>query len=592
MNPRQKFRYLINFGSGFEEVEPIVPDIKFNYEKSDGQAFYRHVMNTELLFCKNDFKKLYVIESSCGRCEPLDFKVEICCGGTWSTYWEGNINLNTADFNIDKCQVTIKPEPRDKYDCVLSNWKTKVNVINCTDKLDIEYYLGTIECETCTEFNTTFDYTDPYPVAECTPPLLASDGWNITRNCLFGVRDLADIGIDRLRAERIETIYCREFFADTTNTQPPGTGWLSVAGGWARPIPTVLANTTVGAVSGIQVSFDVKQTYNVSGLKSETVTLDNGNEQTTYTECTFSNGMKLGNVINCLLKECDLELKSNFFGWNGDGIFPDNTAYECAQRDLQCLAVFDWSDIVLDRSTLATKAEITLEKLLECLSNAFQVKWKIIDGFFCLEHCSFYESEIGLDLTTGKKADCIHGYNRYSFVDGAFPKREVFNWANSGSDYFDGNDIVYADNCSKDDEKEYNVECFNVDLDYGVQNFGETELENFYLVSLLESNGIYYINDGNKPLSWTNIHECYYCFNRPQFQGTVNGELKCFESAQRLRQQVPFDVPLNCNEIKDFDPKKLVKTQLGSGEIASFELSTRNCFANITVVHSTPKCCS
>lgn len=588
-----KFKYLINCGNGYEQIKPQNPDILFGYTKENRQAFARKVSNTQLLFCSDDFKLLYEKENSCDRCDRIPFKVEICCQGEWKVYFEGYFNFDKGVWNEDKCEVSIQPQPLDEYTCIFDHWETSINLIDCTEKIEVQYYLGEIECEVCEDLNIEFDYTDPYPTAQCDPFLDVSEGWAITRNCLFGVRDLADIGIDRLRAQKIQTTFCREFFADTTGNVPPGVGWVSVSGGWARPIISNYLGDVISADSDIQATYDVKQNYQTSGIKSETVTLDNGNERTDYTECVFSNGMKLQEAINCLLQECELEVKSNFFGWNVDGTGLLNVPYTCADVDLQCLALFQKTDITdVDSFEDATKAEIKLKDLLECLTNTFAVKWFVKDGFLCIEHESYCQKTNGWDLTGDKHKDCLRGKGQYTYLDASKPQFERFTWMDSGSQYFDGSDIEYNTGCTDMGEEEtYPVDCWSTDVDYGVRNPTEINTDGFYLVSVLESGGTYYVNESNTPLSWTELHECYHCHNRPQWQGIVNGELKCFESVHRQKQQTEIELPFSCADLLAFDAEQLVNTQFGWAEVTNFSFSVRTCYASLTPLHEEINCC-
>lgn len=573
---KQKFRFLLDLGNGFEQVEPIVPDIKFSYQKEGDEAFYRHVINTELVFCKSDYRKLLSFEESCDRCDGVLVKVEICCSGEWFDYWSGYLNLNDGKWNLDKCTLAITPTLEDQYTCLLDIWDEEENILFNTPKVQADWFQGEIQCQTCTQtgVNTTFP-VGFQPYAQCLPP---DEGWTVVSSNYQGATLLgSSTNTYQITNGIITTQYCREFLASPAT--PAGSGWIPVTGGFARPLDASYAilDTTVN-FTGSTLILD----FYVAGYNNANI--DN----------PLDNGIKLEDVLNIWLSKCDLEIKSNFFGINPDGNYPANTAYACALSDLQCLIIYQKTDVLFyQKQERATKWDISLEDLLECLFNTFQVKWDIIDGTFCLEHCSYFDSEQGLDLTASKKkAECLRGYNSYSYVDGAFPKYERFSWMDNVSPYFNGNDIKYGSKCTDpEEEKEYKADCWTTDLNYVINNPDEIDTDGLFVIAAVESNGSYYVDDSNNALSFTELLNCYWIYNRPQFEGTVNGETVCFETAQMLKEQAALEIPLTCEEIKNFDPQKLIRTQMGWGSIATFELSTRSCWAAISVLHAQKKCC-
>lgn len=77
----------------------------------------------------------------------------------------------------------------------------------------------------------------------------------------------------------------------------------------------------------------------------------------------------------------------------------------------------------------------------------------------------------------------------------------------------------------------------------------------------------------------------YHRWNRPQQYGTMNDQISKFYSYKRTRKQEPIQIQLCCSDYTTFDPKDLVKTQLGWGEILSAKYSEPSEVLTVELLH-------
>lgn len=557
-----KYIFQITFQGTTTQVEPINDDFVIDWTKEKGQQFYRKVVSTQFLFCADEFKLLFDIEKSCDRCELVQFDITRKCSTGDYIIFSGYLNMNEGnDWNEKKCSVSFTPQPNDTYTCLFENWKDEKNIITGTQKETVEQFIGVIECQTVTE--------PPIPplqtfilssIPNAAPPSVG-EGWTITDNEVNGVT-LVGTNPNQYEVQgNIVTEFCREFIA--TGTQPPGTGWIAVTGGFARPISAAFQyeQSDLNPSDG-----DLHQIYSVSGYDQETGQV-----------FSYDNGATLESVLQLWTGLCGYSIKSNFFGINSDNTQPANQAYTFALSRLQNILLYQITDIKFALAfNNASIAKITLEKVLTSLRNTFNIKWTIKNNTLCIEHVTYFALNQGRDLSNeaAQKGLC-----KYNYISDDLPQYERFTWANSVSPYFAGSDIVYSGYCStRDKVEEYKNDCFTTDLDYVLSNPEDIENNGFFFMAAIEYNGALYVDDSNKALSFTELHENLWRWERPQLNGNMNETSTIFESTTRTKQQEPIETRICCEDLEQFNPSDLVRSELGWGEIlkASFSAKT-NC---------------
>lgn len=106
-------------------------EIQFSTERESDQVFMRTKMESDLVLDRDGFQLIYPFERNPDqRCAKLYVKQEVRCSGMWITRWTGRFTANLCSFDLDACQVTVKPETYDKYTCLLDKWEEKINVLD------------------------------------------------------------------------------------------------------------------------------------------------------------------------------------------------------------------------------------------------------------------------------------------------------------------------------------------------------------------------------------------------------------------------------------------------------------------------------
>lgn len=562
----KNYIFQITFQGTTTVVNPVNDDFVLERTKEGEEVFFRKVVTTQFLFCKDDFNLLWQIENSCDRCELIQFDIiRKCSTGNFNVF-TGDFNLNDADFDELNCSVSIAPTSYDDYTCLFETWDEEQNVLNGTTKQQFGFFLGTIECQTCIEtgINTTFP-DSLIPQAQCTPPLDST--WALTRKEITNAVLLGS-QIYQVTNGTATSTYCREFVAGTV--QPSGSNWQAVTGGFARPLTVDYSyiNSTIFYSPGTQI---LEQDYFITGYQNNTIAEP------------IDNGVLLSDILE-KLNDCGYTIKSNFFGINPDGTNPTNQAYDFAFSNLQDLIWFQKSDIKNPYAqNNATIADLSLKDLLESLKNMFNVKWEIQNNQFCIEHITYFNAVQGQDISN---LTSIQGKRKYSYRSEELPQYEVFNWMDNVSVYFNGSRIIYNGFCvKKGEKKEYPVENVTTDFTYIQNNPDQIDDNGFFVLAAIEYNGSYYIENDNKALSWTELHENLWRWNRPQLEGNMNGTNTTFETAIRLKQQEELEFRLCCEDLEQFDPKNLIKTNLGWAEILKATFSAKSNCIKIDPVH-------
>lgn len=554
-----EYTFQIVFNGATTVVEPVNDDFIINWEEEDGEIFLRQTLSTEFVFCESDYKILEEIENSCNRCLKVLFR--IICKADNELIFDGYLNMNKGKWSPCFCQVSFTPITQDEYSCIYEKCEIEKNILATTPKVTVSQFIGVVECETCTQFIPSIFVGNPLTEgADCSPPLLVSEGWTVTYNSIE--QGASQNGI----STEITTRYCREFFAGTV--QPPGATWVAVAGGFARPVNAVFTNQTTTTIATNVILREYF--FTVAGYEFESEDEDGNIIPAFYYE--YDNGMKLEDVLNLFLFECGLPIKSNFFGINPDNTAPNNTAYQFAALNYHNIIIYEISDIInADATENATISNRTLKAILNAFK-CLEVYWKVIDGKICIEHISYFEEAEGTEDITNDP--CIDKLESYTYSDESTPQFEKFKWLFESSEYFAGNDITYTGFCVDFGESEdKDCEAYT-DLNHAIANL-ENNSKGLFFMSTVEFNGQFYVNNSNNSLSFTEIHENLFLWNRCQSEGIINGQPKTFFTFKRIKEQEPLTTDFCCADFKEYDPSKLVKTQLGWGQTKSASFSAK-----------------
>lgn len=257
----------------------------------------------------------------------------------------------------------------------------------------------------------------------------------------------------------------------------------------------------------------------------------------------------------------------------------------------------------------AQKAVITLRQVLDMLRDAFRcywwIEWDGEEGEYMLriEHISYFMNggayfstpNVGIDLTQlvnpRNEKKWSYGVNQVKYNKDELPERYEFKWADDTTEYFEGNPIEIVSKFVKSGEIEsVAVNRFNSDLDYMLLNPSASDSDGFALISAVKNNGRWkvpylQVRDDitlqNGFLSFYKLQE-FYLYDMPAWSIKVNGvQVRSNDIKKSMTQEVI------CPN-RDFDLQKLVRTDVGDGQIDAVTMNIDSKMLEISLIF-TPK---
>lgn len=330
------------------------------------------------------------------------------------------------------------------------------------------------------------------------------------------------------------------------------------------------------------------------------------------------NGLYIFDVLTWLIKSRygAINVKSDFFQWNSDD--PGYTlAYNRNLTRLQISTRSDclrWSDPLYSP---ATRMPSTMAELVESLCVLFNMKYRITEGEFRIEHVSWWDSPVVLDMTMGGIKEYLIGKGKWSYnyddlykiekfisadndkyqelIDaGRDPNNDTTSWwfftLGHYNDFL-GRDIVYDNECVNSlpgdlRTKTHTVPYFtNKGLTIRSYYNADSELDGCVISVGYESNeigspesqytleGILSLPAGQRQihneLSWAQLHNAFHRHGRLFLKGNMNGVNETFYTAINTKIQKDIKVPMCDINLLPLYGK--VVTQLGIGEIRKIE---------------------
>lgn len=275
----------------------------------------------------------------------------------------------------------------------------------------------------------------------------------------------------------------------------------------------------------------------------------------------------------------------------------------------------------------AQKMPMTLKKIFDMLKNCFKCYWFIDGNKLRIEHIKYfnsglseYGSSVGLDATgvidsrTGKLWSFASSEYEYDFED--MPEYFQFKWPNDVTKPFEGWPLEIKSNYVKKGQiEEVAIAGFSTDLDFMLWNPGSFNEDGNALIAALPNGNVYYQDQfgevtffmktfdpygkdevqyslQNGVLSFFNLVPSYYIYDLPGSNAIINtlaldadyqdDTVKYNKRVKRTKKQkIKYPKGLNIN------PYKLVRTELGVGQIEEYEVDLSSEVAEITVYHDT-----
>lgn len=315
----------------------------------------------------------------------------------------------------------------------------------------------------------------------------------------------------------------------------------------------------------------------------------------------YDNGRYFYDIINYYLSKlnCGYSYESRFFN---DTVNPVTTKNP---NPLINLYFFQKDDIIDPTATKkAWKGMLSFKRLMQILRDVFQVYWYLESGKFKMEHISYWTNlipgyaanpVIDYDLTVLDDGAHILGLNRYEFKKVNMPNREHFTMMESGFEDFIGVDIIYSGICTNqrkvDQIRDYTVNDITTDVWFIQNNPNDISKEGFVMIidySMVQggTNAVNGILSGafiaNAPLSWANLHNDYWKWDRVIIEGNMNNTLTTFYDAMKIKIQKDIKFPICCNE---FDPTNLITTQIGNGEVETAEENLKTTEITVDLIY-------
>lgn len=255
----------------------------------------------------------------------------------------------------------------------------------------------------------------------------------------------------------------------------------------------------------------------------------------------------------------------------------------------------------------AQKAMVTLNTILKALRDIYRCYWYIEDSKLKIEHISFFMNggsynsmpEIGTDLTelTNPKNGKKWGYltSNYEFDKSDMPERYQFAWMDDVTEAFEGYPIeILSKYVSPGKIEDINVGSISTDIDYMLLNPSEISQDGFALFAAVGSKGNYslpfvernvngmQLTLQNGYLSWITLQPNYYTSDLPAKQVVINNEdVEVYKTSRKRKQKAKFPT------LSDLDPKKLVKTYIGNGQVEKITLNLSSRIQEVTLKYDT-----
>jgi len=309
-------------------------------------------------------------------------------------------------------------------------------------------------------------------------------------------------------------------------------------------------------------------------------------------EYTMGDASMLSDVIRVLLDQIDPTIKH-------EGL-PQYSAFMYSAEnpisgDAFYLALTQKSNILAgEYDQPAKRAPLTLGQVLNMLRDTFKLYWYITDDKkLRIEHISWFRNGgaytdntfLNIDLTSqlNPKTHLSWGYstNRWNYDREDMPERFEFEWMDESSTGFGGFPIdMVSQYILKGKVEKVQIANFSPDIDFMLGNPEESSKDGFALMGLINGASGYElpfvtleIEDAdlelqNGYISWPYIHDNFWIDDLPAGIANVNLVNRRILNEKKVKKHT-VSFPLS-NEI---DPVKLVKTELGNGEIEKISVN-------------------
>jgi hypothetical protein len=268
--------------------------------------------------------------------------------------------------------------------------------------------------------------------------------------------------------------------------------------------------------------------------------------------------------------------------------------------------------------------QVTFKEIFDMISVVFNVKWVMNGKQILFEHIKYFDNgysysgtrAVGVNLVTYPSKYCIltdingnQRLNLYSFASDGFPSKETWVW-DEGDESTASIDYLPMV-CKKGDPMEHKATGYMADIGMCMRKTEDINDSGWVILACDLANAIWkrdltrskiaffnmINNTGGDPMKsamidngifkdmvngdmfWENLIMDFHFYHRYFTQGMFYDTLYNMNSVFRVRRQENVKFP----RLETVDTKKLIKTNLGNGEVEKLELSTDTDFYKTTL---------
>lgn len=271
-------------------------------------------------------------------------------------------------------------------------------------------------------------------------------------------------------------------------------------------------------------------------------------------------------------------------------------------------------------NTEDTKGEISLEELINDICDLLNCLWYIdpINENLVIEHVNYFRNgfsyvdgspEIYADLTdttkyklreqiifdlNGDPTDNAYKYGK------ELQKKEIFKIADT---YDYDNYLTYSSHFAKSgDELTHNISSITTDIMFVIKVPVKSADDQYALISCADEGNIVHRRDTymhnrltfkqnypNGDLIMYNLLTDLWYYDRIFKRGSINIEARVVTFFTTKKSKIQKDLRFPRLEEGPFDPKKLIRTNIGDGEVQEFEIETDSDYINATLIYEIDK---
>lgn len=524
------------------DLSPILEGLEFSKQRENGQQFFRHKLESGLVFKGTDYDWLRAIEQDAtANCEKVLATVKY---GT-TAMLSGYLSTSKGKWWPDRKEATLDFYTEDDATCFMEKWKISRNLLDATPKVTIKSFAGEVVTIPC---GPKFQ---PSGVQFASPVTIPLESW-ADQSCLpGGANDGNWVDID----------------LHFTNIAPDGNGFFSATVNvvWAsQQLPN-------GDYQLPQVVYDFENSqpdYTQGNLRRVRKIV--GGE---FPE--LSNALTLETALDFYASECGLTVASDLFGINPVGDAPSNEAYTEAADHHQGIHILQKTDVTRnDALNDATKLTLTAEEFFSQFAALYKAYPYPVGNTLRFEHISYFKpSTVILDISN---LTLTQGGDSYEWEAETAPVSTDFSFIEEVSAAFEGFPFVFPSACSSDDREEVQANKTNTDFRF---MFGQPTTDTGMVVAattdvqgetVLESrtmpNGTFEFLNGS--MSYQHL-QTFHRFEMPAATYTLNGVAQTALSVRASRNVAPIKVKgISPADWLAFDPSVgKVKTPFADCEV-------------------------